>query len=149
MKNITPGTKAYLEGAFGNFSYHNSKRSHQVWIAGGVGITPFLSMARSLKPGDKHHIHLFYAADKLQDAVFFRELIAIRKTIPDNFDFSLVNREWSGFVTIDMLGKIIKDFTTDDYFICGPPMMMKKLKTDLRARGTNKNAIFTEEFSVL
>lgn len=149
MKWLQPGIKVFLEGPHGSFSYQNSKATSQVWIAGGVGITPFLSMARSLTPGGKHRIHLFYAADKLQDAVFLSELIAIHKTIPDNFEFTLVNREWSGFVTIEVLSEYIKDFKKDDYFICGSPLMLKKLKFDLAIKGVSKKNIFTEEFSVL
>lgn len=149
MKYITPGTPALLEGPYGTFSLHNSKRAQQIWIAGGVGITPFLAMARSLKPGDKHHIHLFYAADKLDDAVFMRELIAIRKMLPDNFEFNLVNKQWSGFVTADVVGKSIKNFAEADYFICGPPGMTAALKKGLTAKGVSEEHIFNENFSVM
>lgn len=149
IKDVKPGSLALLEGPHGRFSLHNSKNPRQVWIAGGVGITPFLSMARSLRPGDKHRIHLFYGADKLDDAVFMKELIAIRKMLPDTFDFTLVNREWSGFVTADVVGKAIGDFTATDYFICGPPVMMKTLKKGLIAKGVTPEQLYTEEFSVL
>lgn len=148
LKDIAVGTQALLEGPYGNFSMHNSKRAKQVWIAGGVGITPFLAMARSLKSGGKYHIHLFYAADKLDDAVFMKELIAIRKTIPDNFEFTLVTKLWSGFVTAEVVGKSIKNFAEADYFICGPPGMTAALKKGLASKDVGENHIFSEEFSI-
>ena len=149
MKWLVPGIKVFLEGPHGNFSYLNSKANRQVWIAGEVGIAPFLSMARSLKKGTSYHVHLFYAANKLQDTVFLNELIAIHKTIPENFEFTLVNREWSGFVTIEFLSGYIEDFTKDDYFICGPLLMTRNLKADLINKGVSKQNIFIEEFSVM
>jgi predicted ferric reductase len=47
IRNLKTGDKAYLEGPYGKFSYKHIKNTKQVWIAGGIGITPFLSMARS------------------------------------------------------------------------------------------------------
>ncbi|MGH2805926.1 MAG: ferredoxin reductase family protein, partial [Actinomycetota bacterium] len=48
MRSLEPGTWARVEGPYGTFSYLNLSNERQVWIAGGIGITPFLSMARSL-----------------------------------------------------------------------------------------------------
>ena len=42
LKNLKPGTIAEIEGAFGKFSYTHYGDSPQIWIAGGIGVTPFL-----------------------------------------------------------------------------------------------------------
>lgn len=149
VKRLTPGTKAFLEGPYGSFSLHNAKNPNQVWIAGGVGITPFLSMARSLSARSKQKVKLFYAAEELHDAVFLKELIAIRKTIPDNFDVTVVDRKVSGFVGVETIRSQIPELNSFDYFICGPPMMMKTLKKQLLDSGVAENQIFAEEFSML
>jgi len=149
LQDINPGADAYLEGPYGNFSYHNSKNKNQVWIAGGVGITPFLSMARSLSAQNKYNIHLFYAAEAMSDAVFLRELLAIRNYLFDSFETTIVNRQLSGFVSVDMIEQQIPDMTIQDYLICGPPTMMKVLKKQLLAKGVPDHAIHTEEFSML
>jgi predicted ferric reductase len=148
VKQLNPGTKAYLEGPYGNFSLHNTKRMNQVWIAGGVGITPFLSMARSLSRRSKYKIKLFYAADNLEDAVFLKELLAIRQDIPDKFDITIVDKELSGFVDIETLRNEIAELGDNDYFICGPPQMMRALKKQLTEHGVDAGRIFSEEFSM-
>ncbi len=147
-KNLTPGTKVLVEGPYGKFDYKASKNRDQVWIAGGVGITPFLSMARSLNENNDYKIHLFYAADKLEDAVFLRELMAIKKTLPDTFNLTLVNRQWSGFLSADILSGQVSDLNKKDYFICGPPPMMKAVRASLNNLGVSSSRIHSEEFSM-
>jgi len=64
---LTEGTTALVEGSFGQLSSRDD--AEQVWIGGGVGVVPFLSMARSLKPNDAGpSITLFYSAKSERDA---------------------------------------------------------------------------------
>lgn len=149
IQSVLPGDRARLEGPYGNFSFRSTKNHDQVWIAGGVGITPFLSMARSLTPDSKHSIKLFYAAEELEDAVFLRELLEIRKTIPKVLDVVVVNRKTSGFVSLDMIRKEVNDLPAYDYFICGPPVMANILKTSLQEVRVDPEKIHIEEFSML
>lgn len=148
VRFVQPGEKASLEGPYGDFSYRNSKNKQQVWIAGGVGITPFLSMARSLSNTSDRRITLFYAAEGLDDAVFLHELIKIRKLIPDVLNLVVVDNKTSGFVTIDMIKKEVGALTEYSCFICGPPAMSDKLKTSLKAAGVTSAQMHIEEFSM-
>lgn len=148
IRFVQPGEKASLEGPYGDFSYHNSKNKQQVWIAGGVGITPFLSMARSLSNTSDYRITLFYAAEGLDDAVFLHELIKIRKLIPDVLSLVVVDNKTSGFVTIDMIKKEVGTLPERDYFICGPPVMSAKLKSGLKAADVASTQMHIEEFSM-
>lgn len=147
IKYIRPGTEAFLEGPYGNFSYTKSQNPSQVWIAGGVGITPFLSMARSLANIENYNITLFYAAQDLGDAVFLNELIEIRKLRPKALDVVAVTEKISGYITIDMIKQEVSDLSSQDYFICGPPIMMKTLRRALAQAGVEPERIFLEDFS--
>lgn len=149
MKNLTVGSKAFLEGPFGDFTYHNSRNKKQIWVAGGVGVTPFLSLARSLKKNSAYRVHLFYASDRLEDTVFLRELLMIQKTIPEVFELTVVNKNISGFVSVDLMQKQLGDLTTYDFFICGPPPMLKILKSGLVKARVSSTQVYTEEFSML
>ena len=149
MKNLVVGSKAFLEGPYGDFTYHSSRNKKQIWIAGGVGVTPFLSLARSLKNKSAYRVQLFYASDRLEDTVFLRELLMIQKTIPDVFELTVVNKNISGFVSLELLQKQLGDLTGYDFFICGPPPMLKILKGGLVKAHVSSTQVYTEEFSTL
>ncbi len=149
IKNVQVGDSAYLEGPYGNFSYLDSANKKQIWIAGGAGITPFLSMARSLSKKSSREIILFYAAEDIEDAVFLRELFQIRNLIPHVLTVHIVNRKVSGFVGMEMLKKILPDMQKYDYFICGPPAMAHSLKEGLHTEHVRPSQVFIEEFSML
>lgn len=147
LKSLSTGASALLEGPYGNFGLAMSVRNDQVWIAGGVGITPFLSMARSLDSSSHHSISLFYAAQKLVDAAFLHELIEITRHL-QNFRVHIVDFEVSGFVTTEMIEKTCDGLQKFDFLICGPPPMMKGLRESLADSGVASHRIHTEDFSV-
>ena len=68
---VNVGDKAWLEGPYGHFSSSYIKESDQIWIAGGIGITPFLSLMRDIHP---NQVHLFWCVNKKEEAVYADEL---------------------------------------------------------------------------
>lgn len=103
-----PGTDVYVEGPYGDLSYINAPEHSQIWLAGGAGIAPFISMARILKKSEKHvTLHWFvneaYQLDSMRDVAAIAErlgpstfMIEIHKTHEGGWDFGGViyrNRE--------------------------------------------------------
>lgn len=145
---LSPGTPASVEGPFGAFTLGSVKNNKQVWIAGGVGIAPFISMARSLNKNNSMRITLFYAAQKVEDAVFIEEIWKIAKLIPDVFGVFVIDARISGFVTTEMIANTLGDISTYDYLICGPPPMMKAVKKQLLDANIPTQQIHIEAFSM-
>ena len=148
LQELRPGTKAFLEGPYGDFSYKNVKNRKQVWIAGGVGITPFLSMARSFSGPKRYDIRFFYGTESLEDAVFLGEFLDITRHLPDNFNTTVVSKDITGYVTVDLLKKSLDDLQAFDYMICGPPGMMHALEAQLLNAGVAEDQIHIEAFSM-
>jgi predicted ferric reductase len=148
LQNITAGTPVFIEGPYGQFSYLHVKNRKQVWIAGGIGITPFLSMARSFSGKQQYDIRFFYGTESLDEAVFLQEFIDITRQLPENFDTKVVAKNLSGFVGIDMLKNSLQTLGKFDYLICGPPPMMRALKAQLLSEQVPDEQIHLEEFSL-
>lgn len=147
FQSLQKGTKVYLEGPYGRFNYKTVANHQQVWIAGGIGITPFLSMARSFSGSDSYDIRFFYGTDSLEESVFLGEFIDVTRRLPESFKTSVVAKNISGFVTIELLKNSLGDLSSFDYFICGPPIMMKTLTKDLIQSGVVPEKIHSEQFS--
>ncbi|WP_216904686.1 ferric reductase-like transmembrane domain-containing protein [Synechococcus sp. CCY 9618] len=139
IKDVKPGTKAYLDGPYGVFtteSYWDS--AGFVLIAGGIGITPILSMiTTAITRQDDRPFLLIYAIKTWGDATYREELEAMKSQL--DLTIVYVLREghegWggeTGYVDKDLLDRYIPLHRgSRHYFICAAPVMMDAVETAL------------------
>ncbi len=148
LSKLSPGTVAEIEGAYGRFTYTNYKNLNQIWIAGGIGITPFLSMAKSL-PAGGYSIDLYYSVKSESELVEWQQLADIAMSRNGNFRLiPFVSDVQKGFLDTKFMLQYSKDFRGKEIFICGPPPMMKSIKGQLLKSGVDKKNIHSEEFAM-
>lgn len=147
LSSLERGTEAKIEGPFGRFYIQKNHHADQIWVAGGIGITPFLSMIRSQKVIDGGKVWLFYSVNTIDEAVFLPELIAYAK---ENEDFILILHETkrNGYISAEIISKKVGELTNKEIFLCGPPPMMKSLRGQFVSIGVNNNVIHSEEFTL-
>ena len=73
LDNLQPGMEAVIEGPFGLFDYKTGGEK-QIWIAGGIGLTPFLSFVRDMDGDLKHDIDFYYTVRHPEEALFMDEI---------------------------------------------------------------------------
>ena len=138
---LKAGDGVKVEGPFGHFTNQYIDKKDQIWIAGGIGITPFLSLAKDIS---NQKIKLFWCVSSQSEAGNKAELELLAADNP-NFEFILWSSGDKGYLNADGLG--ISDFQKYAYLICGPEALKESLMKQLKVRGVNKYDIFDEEFS--
>jgi ferredoxin-NADP reductase len=157
LNTMPLGSAVKIEGPFGDLTLHNNAKRTAVFLAGGIGITPFRSMVfRAAKEKLPHRIFLFYSNRRPEDAPFLDELQALEK---ENPNYKLVasmtemaksHQSWNGEVgQIDkeMLGRYLQDAVSPIYYIAGPPEMVKGLHTMIHEAGVDDDDVRAEEFA--
>lgn len=150
LQNISRGADARVEGPFGAFSFTNAPSKKQIWIAGGIGITPFVSMARYLKTfadAPQYSIDLYYIVRTADEAVYFDEFADIAQSIAGFRVHTYFSEGRERFDT----SKITVDggnIAGTEIYICGPSDMMADLRKQFVARGISNSVIHSEEFSL-
>jgi predicted ferric reductase len=145
LRRLEVGAEAVVEGPYGSFSHRHVPGRAQVWLAGGIGVTPFLSMARSLRYANEPAVDLYYCVEHADEAHFLDELRAVAARRAD-FRVVLVPRDEAGFLTAERLAHETADLAARDVLICGPPTMIDSLRSQLRGRGMPGERIHAEEF---
>lgn len=150
-----PGDIATVEGPFGRFSFVLHEPDALLMIAGGVGITPLLSMLRSLADaGDERPVTLISANRTQRDVLFRDELEAMTETLPQLVVHHVLSDEpgyegLTGYVERALLERILSDADRRSrVFLCGPPPMMTLVADALRKLGFPRRRIHTERFSL-
>ena len=141
---LDEGAEAIVEGPFGSFSNVGLPQPRQIWAAGGIGVTPFLSMARSLGDGGLA-AHFHYAVERAEEAHFLDEFRAIEAQ-RDDFEVTVVPRDPDGFLTVERLAAENPELGSSDVLICGPPAMIISLRAQLVAHGLPERQVHAEEF---
>ncbi|PJA78957.1 MAG: oxidoreductase [Nitrospirae bacterium CG_4_9_14_3_um_filter_51_5] len=145
-----------LEGPFGQFTLPADDSRTIVFLAGGIGITPFRSMlVEAAHHKLPHHLILIYSNRRPEDAAFLDELQSLQH---DNAHFTCIGTmtspnggtgTWEGETgRIDpaMLKKYVKEMEAALYYVVGPPAMVNGLHTMLESAGIHKTNIRSEEF---
>jgi predicted ferric reductase len=143
IKNLNMGDPAFVEGPFGRFL--SKSENEQVWIAGGIGITPFLSMARSFRDLQKH-VWLHYCTKNEKEAVFLKELQGLSAANP-NFTVITHFSDTQGFVNAEMINTQTH-LKGKEILLCGPPPMMNSLRKGFINLKVSISSIHLEEFSL-
>lgn len=147
LENIEVGVIAKIEGAYGSFGKVSGINKPQVWIAGGIGITPFLSLAQALNESSPS-VRMFYT---VEDRSQFVGQDMLENVMKNKSDFRLdnyVTKEHGGYITAKYIQNVAGDLSRNEFFICGPSGMMSSLRKQLISAGVKKNNIHTEEFDL-
>jgi predicted ferric reductase/mono/diheme cytochrome c family protein len=145
LRGLEEGADAVVEGPYGSFSHRDLPGREQIWLAGGIGVTPFLSMARSLRYANEPAVDFYYCVEHAEEAHFLDELRAVAARRKD-FRVFLLARDEVGFVTAEQLANESGELTTREILICGPPAMIESLRSQLTAHGVPGERIHAEEF---
>lgn len=151
---LQEGHRASIHGPFGHFTHIGEPKDRKiVMIAGGIGITPMLSMLRYMQDMDDQRPVTLIWSNRSEAFLFHRlELDQIQKQLPCFKWFPVFSREQGSFgrfgrLDRGVLGPILADAGNDaTAFICGPPVMIRDVSATLRQMGFASTSIKTELF---
>jgi predicted ferric reductase/ferredoxin len=135
VKNIEPGTRAYLDGPYGAFSTDRHEGAGFVFIAGGIGITPFLPMMEALVRSSQR-FDLHYAA-RTADRFL---------PVPEHPGRTCRYVNDGGRSSMD-IGAILSPLSASvDLYVCGPRRLIEAVRTEAGVRGWPDKRVHFETF---
>lgn len=147
LKALMPGAMAAIDGPNGVMVLHDDTSRPAVFIAGGIGITPFLSMLRDARHRQLgHRVTLFYSNRRASGAAFLAELHALEKARPDLRVVSTLTEEGGQRINEALLRRHVEDLQAPVYYLAGPPAMTMDMQGVLADAGVAPDDVHCEEF---
>ncbi len=143
LHTLTPGNELIISKPFGTINY----TGRGVFIAGGAGITPFIAIFRQLREDNKlGGNRLFFSNKTPRDVILEKEL---RAKFPENDLIVVITNVddvcgySTGYIDKEFLQSNITD-CSQNFYICGPPGMVRDIKKILKELGANIEEIVFE-----
>ena len=153
IARVPVGQRVYLDGPYGAFTV-GSPKDALVLIAGGVGITPMMSMLRTLADrGDARRVVLFYGSKDWESIMFREELDLLQSRLDLAVVHVLANPPagWDGeqgYIGAEMFERHLPpQHAEHEYFICGPGPMMDAIERSLGELGVPMSKYHSERYS--
>lgn len=156
LKRAPVGTTVRVDGPNGEMVLHEDVARPAVFLAGGIGITPFIAMARQAATERlPHRLYLFYSNRRPEDAAFLPELQGMEQLNPKYRLIATMTEPensahpWSGekgFIRRELLEGHLPDLTGPIYYFAGPPSMTMAMQQMLADIGISEQNMRYEEF---
>ena len=161
--SLKPGDKVMMSGPYGDFHPHFASDKEMIWIGGGAGMAPLraqiMHMTKTLHTIDRQ-MHFFYGARALGEAFFLEDFWELEKEFPNfHFHLSLDCKDpvadaqgvkyYEGFAVNCIRDTYLKDHDAPEdceYYLCGPPMLIKTVTDYLDSLGVEQDAIMYDNF---
>lgn len=156
LARLPIGASVEIEGPSGSLTLHKKLERPAVLIAGGIGITPFMSMLRhAASSASPQHLVLLYSNRRPEDSAFLPEL---QRLEGENRNFRLVatmtqmaqaRLPWTGEtdkIGEALLKRIAMGLANPVYYVAGPPALVGALRETLERAGVDGDDIRSEEF---
>ena len=158
LLNLKVGDEIFVSGPYGKFIFDENKYSNLVMLAGGIGITPFLSsLSYATDKKLPNKLALIYSARTAAGATFLSEITALAQknsNVSHLFSFTeeaksdksigILNQRIDAAVIKESIGQIYGK----TFFICGPLVFMAAMTSHLLSLGVQREQIQMEEFSM-
>lgn len=160
---LKPGDKVIMSGPYGDFHPHFDSKKEMIWVGGGAGMAPLraqiMHMTKTLHTRDRE-LHFFYGARSLTEAFFLEDFWELEKEYPNfHFHLSLDRKDpvadeqgvkyYEGFAVNCIRDTYLKDHEAPEdceYYLCGPPMLIKTVTDYLDSLGVDPESIMYDNF---
>lgn len=156
LSRLVPGSSVRVTGPFGSFGLHDDPAKAAVFLAGGIGITPIISILRqAAHDQQRHRLFLLYSNRRPEDAAFLDELQRLERANPN---FRLIGvmtqlknsrHSWvgeTGPIRAELLRNAVGEIQGPIYYIAGPVAMVAAMRDVLNEAGADADDIRSEEF---
>ena len=156
LESLAIGSAARIEGPFGSLTLHDDRARPAILLAGGIGITPFMSILRqAARLRLEQDLILLYSNRRPEDAAFLTELQGLER---GNERFRLIatmtqmnasRRPWAGrigLIDVELLMEVSRVVDAPIYYIAGPTGMVETMRRTLTKVGIADDDIRSEEF---
>ncbi len=143
---LSPGIPAKIAGPFGMFDYRRGGHA-QIWIAGGIGITPFMSWIRALDGNFDYDVDFYYSVAHKGDLLYRDEIEAAAKRYA-RLHPHFICSESDGKLTPEQVMQDQPERAALSVYMCGPPPMMDAFAKGLKKHGVPARQIRWEQFNI-
>lgn len=145
---LREGEAGVVYGPYGQFAKNYEKLQNCLWIAGGIGVTPFLSMlSAETKKFTDRSIYFYYIYSRREEATFLGQIHDYLTKAPHVSFFDWCTKEKKR-LSVDVIKNYLDISVLDAIFLCGPLSMMEGFKKQFVESGVPEQKIFYENFSL-
>ena len=152
---LAVGDQLHLSGPFGVFTLRESPDAELIFVGGGAGMAPILSLLRSMaERGIGRKATYYYGARQRRDLCFEKELRELEETLP-NFRYipalseAAPDDDWDGETGLitDVVKRLAGNLAGAHAYVCGPPPMVEAAQVMLAAAGVEEKRIYFDKFT--